>query len=379
MTTEYLHGIRTQFMDKNQDPITLLDASIGILVGTGDDADAAKFPLNKAVLITNESDIAKLGSGTLSRGIKDVYKQTKALIVVIRVLHDEDPAQLKANIIGTLDNDTGTMTGLQAVLNAEQDSGKRPRLIAVPEIQDLDVAKAMESVGLKYGAIPIVEAEGDGFADIVIFKNELSFAYVVGGGNKYFDADLAKDFESGGSASALGVIIRSDNEYGFAQSPSNKLVYESKGSVLPIDYTPGKTTCLANVYNSEQITVFASQKGGVRLWGSRLANGDMIQKERVRLLVADSIRLETQDVIDGNITIPWVDRLLARTQNFIDRMYLDGVVSGGTAWVPKEINIANIGLDSFYLDYSIGYYDSAEQITYRQYTDNSFTAKVFGA
>ena len=105
----------------------------------------------------------------------------------------------------------------------------------------------------------------------------------------------------------------------------------------------------------------------------------MIQKERVRMLVADSIRLETQDVIDGNITVPWVDNLLARTQNFLDRMTLDEVISGGKASIPKEINIANVGLDKFALDYSIGYYDSAEQITYRQYTDNSFTAKVFGA
>lgn len=374
---DYLHGIQTIFMTANNAPIKLLDASIAVIVGTGDDANGVKFPLNKGVLVTSEADIAELGTGTLRRAMLDIYKQGPALVIVIRVAEGADEAELKANIIGTLDNDSGTMTGLQAVLNAEQDAGKRPRLIAVPEMQDIDIAKAMESVALKYNAIPIVESDGTGYASNNAFTEQLSHAFVVAGGVKYYDPDLLTDFESGGSATAIGIIVRTDNELSFANSPSNKLAYKCKGSVLPIDYTPGSLTCLANVYNSENMSVFASQKGGTRLWGSRLANGKMIQKERVRLLVADSIRLETQDVVDGNVTTPWIDNLKERTQNFLDRMSLDLIISGGKVTIPKEINIANIGLDQFYLDYAIGYYDSAEQITYRQYTDNSFTAKVF--
>jgi hypothetical protein len=376
---DYLHGIQTIFMTANNDPIKILDASIAVIVGTGDDADTTKFPLNKGVLVTNADDVALLGTGTLGRAMRDIYKQGPALVIVIRVEQGSDEAELKANIIGTLDNDTGTMTGLQAVLNAEQDTGKRPRLLAVPEVQDIDVALAMESVALKYGLIPIAEADGTGFTSNNAFTTQLSHILVVAAGVKYYDPDLMDDFESGGSATALGIIIRTDNELNFATSPSNKLAYQCKGSVLPMDYTPGSTTCLANVYNSANMSVFAAQKGGTRLWGSRLANGKMIQKERVRLLVADSIRLETQDIVDGNITAPWVDNLKERTQNFVDRMSLDLIISGGKVSIPKELNIASIGLDTFYLDYAIGYYDSAEQVIYRQYTDNSFTAKVFGS
>lgn len=375
----YLHGIRTLFMSENTDPIELLNASIGIAVQHSDDADASVFPLNKAVLITNQADAAKLGTGPLARGVKDVYKQTPALMMVIRVAEGADAAELKANIIGTLDNDTGTMTGLQAVLNAENETGKRPRLIITPEIQDIDIAKAAEAVALKYNAIPIVESDGTGLNSHDAFTKQLSHALVVAGGAKYFDTDLVADFASGGSATALGVLIRTDNEVGFARSPSNKLAYEVKSANIPMDYTPGSETCLCNLYNEANMTVFSKQKGGTRLWGSRLANGKMIQKERVRLIVADSIRLETQDIIDGNITVPWVDNLKERTQNFLDRLSLDYVISGGKVTIPKELNIANIGLDKFYLDYSIGYYDSAEQIIYRQFTDNSFTSKVFGA
>ena len=46
---DYLHGIKTQFMTENDDPITLLDTSIGIAIGVSDDADPSKFPLNKGL------------------------------------------------------------------------------------------------------------------------------------------------------------------------------------------------------------------------------------------------------------------------------------------------------------------------------------------
>lgn len=377
MAGDYLHGIKTQFMDENQDPIELLDASIGFMIGTGEGADEAVFPIGASVLVNSHAMIAKLGTGTLKRGMLDAYEQGPALIVVHRVESSQDAAEQKANIIGSLDPDTGVMTGLNALLNCEAEAGKRPRLVACPEFQDADIAAAMVSVCAKYNAIPIVESEGTGFASHSAFTKALTGAYVIAGGAKMFDAESAKDITIGGSATAMGVIIRTDNEVGFQQAPSNKFAYRLKGPGIPIDYTPGSVTCLANVYNSENMAVFASMKGGTKLWGQRLSDGKSIQKERVRLLIADSIREETQDIIDGNITAPFCDKLIERIQNFLDRMTLDLVISGGKVWLPKDMNIAAIGLNEFYVDYSVGYYDSAEQVTYRQYMDNSFTEKVF--
>ena len=266
MSNSYLHGIRTQFMTENDTPIKLLDASIGIAIGTGTGADDKMFPLNKAALISNESQIAKLGDGSLSRAVKEIYKQGPALIEVIRVEHDNDMVNLKANIIGTLDNDAGTMTGMQAVLNAEQDAGKRPRLLICPEIQDIDVAKAMESISLKYGLIPIVEADGTGFASHDAFTKQLSHAYIVAGGVKYFDADKPGDHEAGGSAVALGIIIRTDNQLGFARSPSNKLAYECKvqysRSTIPQALPPAWPTS-----TTRQTWLYSRPKRVVRAFG----------------------------------------------------------------------------------------------------------------
>lgn len=372
---DYLHGNRTQFMDQNQDPIELLDASIVGVIGWG--GDPAKFPYGIPTLVNSTSQLSDIPSGSLRTAILDMWKQGPCLSVVINVEHSDDDAELKSNLIGVLDNDTGLMTGMKAFMRSEQEAGKRPRILICPEVQDIDVAKALDSIGKKYNAIPIVESKGTGFAEHNAFKNQLDQVMVISGGVKYFDAATSSVVESGGSATAAGIMVRTDNKKGFAKSPSNEFALECRGPVLPIDYTPGSLTCLANVYNSESMTVFANMKGGVKLWGSRLANGKMIQKERVRLIIADSINLETQDIVDGNITIPFCDKLTERLQNFLDRMTLDLVISGGRCWIPKEINIASIGLDKFYVDYSVGYYDSAEQVTYRQYTDNTFTEKVF--
>lgn len=374
--SDYLHGIKTIFM-LDGDPIELLDASIIGIVGTGVGAVDADYPLNTPFIINSTTQQPSLGEGTLKRALSDIWRQTPAIAVCVRVDHDDDADQMKANIIGSLDNDTGLMTGMQALLRSEQETTKRPRIIIAPEFQDSDIAAALDSLGQKYNAIPVVETKGTGFLSHSLFTKNLNYVYPVSGGAKYFDTSLAQDYISGGSATVAGIMVKNDNDNGFQQSPSNKQAFEIKGAGIPIDYTAGSATCLANIYNSENMAVFASMKGGTKLWGARLANGKMVQKERVRMLIADTINEETQDVVDGNITKAWVDNLVERVQNFLDRMQLDGVISGGKCWVPSEINIANIGLNKFYLDYSVGYYDSAEQVVYRQYTDNTFTEKVF--
>lgn len=377
MPGDYLHGIKTEFKDDKGNPVNLLDASIVFMIGTGEGADEKVFPIGKSVLVNSQDMISKMGTGTLRRGMLDLYEQGPALVVVHRVEHSDDDAQMKSNIIGKLDNDTGEMTGLNALLNAEADAGKRPRIVCSPEFRDEDIAAAMVAVSKKYNAIAVIESKGEGFASHKAFTDKLDGAYVIAGGAKYFDPESSEVITLGGSATAAGIIVRTDNEKGFQQAPSNKLAYKIKGPGIPIDYTAGSSTCLANVYNSENMTVFAAMRGGCRLWGQKLSNGKSIQKERVRLLIADSMREGTQDVIDGNITKAWVDALVERQQNFLNRMTLDEVISGGRVWVPAEINIESIGLNKFYLDYEIGYYDSAETIIYRQYMNNEYTEKVF--
>jgi phage tail sheath protein FI len=57
------------------------------MVCTASDADAATFPLNEPVLITNvQSAIAKAGKkGTLSASLQAIADQSKPVTVVVRV------------------------------------------------------------------------------------------------------------------------------------------------------------------------------------------------------------------------------------------------------------------------------------------------------
>ena len=134
MAADYLHGVEQYFLENTTRPIEVLAASTIGLVATADDADADAFPLDTPVLVNSESFIAKAGTtGTLKTALEDIYRQTGALVVVVRIAEGIDETETIGNFIGELDNETGLFTGLKALLFAEGLLGVRPRLIIAPE------------------------------------------------------------------------------------------------------------------------------------------------------------------------------------------------------------------------------------------------------
>ncbi|NYZ70160.1 phage tail protein, partial [Endozoicomonas sp. SM1973] len=120
MTTEYLQGVEQYFLDDPVKPIRILSASTIGLIATADNADNDVFPLNKPALIASDKLIAKAGTtGTLSAALQDIYRQSGAIVVVVRVPEPANPTEPTeeelANIIGTVDFETGGYTGLKAL------------------------------------------------------------------------------------------------------------------------------------------------------------------------------------------------------------------------------------------------------------------------
>ena len=62
MPTDYHHGVRVIEINEGTRPIRTIATAIIGMVCTASDADVATFPLNKAVLLTNErAAIGKAG------------------------------------------------------------------------------------------------------------------------------------------------------------------------------------------------------------------------------------------------------------------------------------------------------------------------------
>ncbi len=376
----YLHGVEHFWLENTDKPIEILAASTIGLVATADDADETVFPLNVPTLVNSDKMLKDAGStGTLFWALKDIYAQAGAICVVVRVAEDSiDETQEIANVVGSVDDETGSYTGLQALLTAESRLGVRPRLIICPDYsQKVEVKPALESVCKKLRAIPIIDGSEDGYSAVIEEVGLLDEAYFVNGGVKLFDADLAETVGRWMSPTIAGHIVRVDNEEGYWNSPSSRKIYNIMGSRETIDHAIGSLTSKANLYNSENVSVIVNQQGGYFLYGNRLANGTMLPHQRIRYIVGDSIMYAHQELVDRNVTKQYVEGVIKRAKKLIRRLKLRGVIRDGDVWVDKELNEASTGTGQVYFDYSLGFYDIAERLTFRQHVMTEFNESIF--
>lgn len=379
MAADYLHGVEHFYLENGNKPIEVLAASVIGLVATADDVDPLVFPLNVPTLVNSDKFIAKAGTtGTLRGALSDIYRQSGALVVVVRVPEEDVQADQVGEIIGGIDNETSIKTGLNALLSAESLLGLVPRLIIVPEFSHLDgVGPAMELVAKKLNGIAIIDGSGSGFSAVINEVKAFDEVYFVNCGVTVFD-DLAGTYvDRFASATVAGHIVRVDSDEGYWNSPSNRKMYGIKKTVQLIDYVAKDANSLANLYNAQNVSVIINKKGGFYLWGNKLANGDLLPHQRVRYIVGDSIVEAHQYAVDRNITKQYVESVKNRVNGLIRRLVNRQVISGGECWVDKELNISSIGTNQVFWDYDLGLYDVAERMTFRQHINNTYNEKVF--
>jgi len=379
MAADYLHGVEQYFLENLDRPIEVLAASTIGLIATADDADAAAFPLNVPTLCNSDKLIAKAGTlGTLRNALMDIYRQTGAVVVVVRVPTAETPELQTADIIGTVDNETGQYTGLKALLAAESLVGVRPRLIIAPEFSHLTgIGAEMEAVAKKLNAIPIIDGSQGGYSAVIAEGALYQEAFFVNCGVKLLDDITGEVVTRKASATVAGHIVRVDNEEGYWHSPSSRKIFGILGTDEVIDHAIGSTTSKANLYNSQNVTTIVNQQGGFYLYGNRLANGVMIPHQRIRYIVGDSILYAHQELLDRNVTKGYVDGVKNRVNKLIRRLKSREVISGGECWVDKELNTAAIGTAQVYWDYDLGFFDVAERMTFRQHVSTAYNEAIF--
>jgi phage tail sheath protein FI len=348
-------------------------------VATADDADPLVFPLNTPVLCNSDKLIAKAGmTGPLRDALNDIYRQSGAVVVVVRVDATETPETQIAGVVGTIDNETGKYTGLKALLAAESLVGVRPRLIIAPEFSHLTgVGAAMEVVVKKLNAIPIIDGSEKGYSAVIGEAALYQETLFVNCGVKVLDEVTGQVVTRKASPTIAAHIVRVDNEEGYWNSASSRKIFGILGTSEVIDHAIGSTTSKANLYNSKNVAVIVNQQGGWYLYGNRLANSVMMPRQRIRYIVGDSILYAHQELLDRNVTQGYVDGVKNRVNKLIRRLKSRDVISGGECWVDKELNQAAIGTGQVYWDYDLGFYDVAERMTFRQHISNGYNEAIF--
>ena len=372
-----LHGVEHLYLPDLTVPINIPAASTGFIVATSDDADADAFPLNEIVLITGTDLFSQAGTGVLRKALKDCYDQQPAVLIVVRVAHDEDENTLAANLVGSIDNETNSFTGMQLALTAEAETGIIPRLFIAPEFSHIEaVGKALESIARKLRGIAIIEGQRDGISSAIQDKNKYDEVIFSDNGVRLFDADDADYAERGGSATLLGHIVRNDYLRGYWTSPSNQLISNISGPVKKVDYVRGSKTCLANVLSANDICTVINKEGGSYFWGNRLANGTLIPHQRIRYLVGDAILEAHESYVDENLTSDYIKFVRDRVNKFLRRLVLRGIISGGECWVDVELNKSVLPTNTAYWDYKLGFYNVAETMVFRQHTTDEYTNDI---
>ncbi len=380
-----LHGVEHRYLPLDK-PIEVVAASTIALTATADDADADHFPLNTPVLVSQPDDIAQAGTrGTLANALNDIYAQQPTLVIVVRVAEadtetgttaEQQGAQV-AHLIGTVDNETNTFTGMQAILNAEATLGMIPRLFICPGFSQIEaVGTALEALAKKLRGMAIIDGQSDGLSAAIQDKNRYDEVLFVDNGIRLFDTDSQAYITREASASVAGHIVRIDYAHGYWHSPSNHRLYGITGPGVSVDYTRGSKTCLANVLSANDIGTVINKEGGPVFWGNRLANGMLIPHQRLRYLVGDSIMAAHEEYVDRNLTTSYYEFMIDRVNRFIRRLTLAGKIAGGECWLNAELNKAAAEANTAYFDYKLGFFNVAETLVFRQHVTAEYNNQI---
>lgn len=183
-----------------------------------------------------------------------------------------------------------------------------------------------------------------------------------------------------GSARQAGVIAKNDNESGFWESPSNKLILGIGGLARPID-SVGKNS-RANRLNENQIATFI-RDGGWYTWGNQTCSQDpkfkFLSVSRIDDMINISIARAHRWAVDRSITRGYFDDVASSVRLYLRTLVPKGaILPGADCWVDPALNgeeeISN-GHATFDYDFTPAY--PAERVTFRSHLVTDYIKNLF--
>lgn len=347
------------------------------------------FPLNTPVLVAGDQrQAAKLGkNGTLPGAMAGIFKQTGAVVVVVRVEEGSDEAESMDNVIGGVNSTTGQYEGAWAFLGAENAIGFCPRILIAPGFTHQrpsgaknPVAAEFESIAARLRAVVIKDGPNTNDADAIKDRGDF-------GGKRVYIVDPAVTVSDDGSlvdvpasAYVAGLIARIDNDEGFWYSPSNKEIYGIVGTARPIDFQLGDSSSRANLLNEREVATII-RKDGFRLWGNRTCSADpkwaFLSVVRTADMINESLLRAHMWAVDRNITRTYFEDVAEGVNAYLARLQTNGAIAGGNCWYEKAFNTATdiaAGHATFSFDFSVS--PPAERVTFRSMMVNDYLEEL---
>ena len=341
---DYHHGVRiTEVKDGARFVRTVSTSVIG-MVCTSNDADASAFPLNRPVLLTDvRKAIAKAGvNGTLRPALQAIADQCSPLVVVVRVPTGTDDATTTSNVIGG--TETGSYTGLSALLAAQVQLGVRPRILGAPGVDTQPVAVALATIAQKLGGMAYVSAgTSANKEDAVLYRK--SFAQrevmIVWPDFVAFDTVTNTAKPAYAVARALGLRARIDQEQGWHKTLSNVAVNGVTGLSRDVHWDLQDPNTDAGYLNAGDVTTLINNKGP-RFWGSRTCSDDprfaFESAVRTSQVIADTFAEHCFPDVDSPLTPQRVKDIIESLNAQFRAWKNGGYILGGKCWFDPDAN-----------------------------------------
>ncbi|WP_174263340.1 phage tail sheath protein [Cronobacter sakazakii] len=390
--SDYHHGVQVVEVNDGTRVISTVSTAIVGMVCTASDADAATFPLNVPVLITNvQSAIAKAGKkGTLAAALQAIADQAKPVTVVVRVAEgtgesEEALAQTVSNIIGGTD-ENGQLTGMKALLTAEAVTGVKPRILGVPGFDTLEVAVALASICQKLRAFGYVSAWGcKTVSDVIAYRKNFGQRELMLIWPDFiaWNTITSASDTAFATARALGLRARIDQETGWHKTLSNVAVNGVTGISASVFWDLQEPGTDADLLNQAGVTTLI-RKDGFRFWGNRCCSDDPLflfeNYTRTAQVLADTIAEAHMWAMDKPVTPMLIRDIVDGINAKFRELKTAGYIVDAQCWVDESANDKEtLKAGKLMIDYDYTPVPPLDNLTLRQRITDKYLANLISS
>ncbi|ELY6275287.1 phage tail sheath protein [Cronobacter muytjensii] len=390
--SDYHHGVQVVEVNDGTRVISTVSTAIVGMVCTASDADAATFPLNVPVLITNvQGAIAKAGKkGTLAAALQAIADQAKPVTVVVRVAEgtgesEEALTQTVSNIIGGTD-ENGQLTGMKALLTAEAVTGVKPRILGVPGFDTLEVAVALASICQKLRAFGYVSAWGcKTVSDVIAYRKNFGQRELMLIWPDFiaWNTTTSASDTAFATARALGLRARIDQETGWHKTLSNVAVNGVTGISASVFWDLQEPGTDADLLNQAGVTTLI-RKDGFRFWGNRCCSDDPLflfeNYTRTAQVLADTIAEAHMWAMDKPVTPTLIRDIVDGINAKFRELKTAGYIVDAQCWVDESANDKEtLKAGKLMIDYDYTPVPPLDNLTLRQRITDKYLANLISS
>ncbi|WP_323640863.1 phage tail sheath protein [Pectobacterium polonicum] len=372
--SDFHHGAQVVEINDGTRVISTVSTAIIGMVCTAADADAATFPINTPVLITNVlSAVGKAGKkGTLAAALSAIADQSKPVTVVVRVAEGKDEAETISNVIGGSD-ENGKYTGMKALLDAQAVTGVKPRILGAPGLDSLPVATALASICQSLRAFGYVSAWGcKTLSDAINYRENFSQRelMVIWPDFIAWDTTANASATAYATARALGLRAKIDHETGWHKTLSNVGVNGVTGISASVYWDLQAPGTDADLLNEAGVTTLV-RKDGFRFWGNRTCSDDPLflfeNYTRTAQVLADTMAEAHLWAVDKPVTPTLIKDIIEGIKAKFRELKSNGYIIDADCWYDDTANDKEtLKSGKLYIDYDYTPVPPLENLTLRQ-------------